>query len=154
MYKKILVPLDGSERAEKILPHVLNVCDPHQGRVLLLYVLESPFVMPASAVTMGQAAIDQNVDVEDVLERTRSEAHHYLKGKEAELAQKGVQCEVLVEHGPVVERIAQVAEDKQADLVAIASHGHGGLSRVFYGSVAAGVLHRLEKPLLIVRTID
>jgi nucleotide-binding universal stress UspA family protein len=154
MYKKILVPLDGSERAERILPHVLNVCDPHQGRILLLFVLESPFIVPASMVSMGNAAADRNVDVEDVLERTRSEAHHYLKRKEAELAEKGVECEVLVEHGPVVERIAHVAEEKQVDLVAIASHGHTGLSRVFFGSVAAGVLHRLERPLLIVRSID
>jgi nucleotide-binding universal stress UspA family protein len=154
MYKKILVPLDGSKRAEKIFPHVLNVCDPHQGKVLLLHVLDAPLVVPTSTVTMGPAETDQMVDVEDVLERTRTQAHDYLKRKEAELKAKGVQCEIAIEHGPAVERIAHVAQERKVDLVAIASHGHSGLSRVFFGSVAAGVLHRVEHPLLIIRTAD
>jgi nucleotide-binding universal stress UspA family protein len=41
---------------------------------------------------------------------------------------------------------------KSADLIAITSHGHTGLSRVFYGSVAAGVLHQVDRPLLIIRS--
>jgi nucleotide-binding universal stress UspA family protein len=43
---------------------------------------------------------------------------------------------------------------EEADLIAMASHGRSGLSRVFYGSVAAGVLHRVDRPLLLIRSMD
>jgi nucleotide-binding universal stress UspA family protein len=53
-----------------------------------------------------------------------------------------------------VEAIIDTAEREDADLIAIASHGRSGLSQVFYGSVAAGVLHRVERPLLVIRSQD
>lgn len=57
-------------------------------------------------------------------------------------------------YGPVVEEIAQSAEREEADLIAMASHGRTGLARVFYGSVAAGVLHRLDRPLFLIRSLN
>ena len=48
--------------------------------------------------------------------------------------------------GPVVQEIITCAEQKAADLIAMASHGRTGLARVFYGSVAAGILHRVDRP--------
>jgi nucleotide-binding universal stress UspA family protein len=51
-----------------------------------------------------------------------------------------------------VEAIINAAEREDADLIAIASHGRSGLSGVFYGSVAAGVLHRVDRPLLLIRS--
>jgi nucleotide-binding universal stress UspA family protein len=57
-----------------------------------------------------------------------------------------------VTYGPVVEGIINLAEKEGVDLIALASHGRGGLSRVFYGSVAAGLLHRVDRPLLIIRS--
>jgi nucleotide-binding universal stress UspA family protein len=47
-----------------------------------------------------------------------------------------------------------VAEDEKADLIAMASHGRTGFSRVFYGSVAAAILNQTEKPLLLIRAVD
>jgi nucleotide-binding universal stress UspA family protein len=44
------------------------------------------------------------------------------------------------------------ADDEDADLICMGSHGRSGLSRVFYGSVAAGVLHRVDRPLLLIRS--
>jgi nucleotide-binding universal stress UspA family protein len=58
----------------------------------------------------------------------------------------------VVANGPAVERIIQTAEKENADIIAMASHGGGGLSRVFYGSVAAGVLNRVDRPLLVIRS--
>ena len=53
---------------------------------------------------------------------------------------------------PVVETIIEAATNEDADLIAMASHGRGGLSRIFYGSVAAGILNRVDRPLFIVRS--
>jgi len=55
-----------------------------------------------------------------------------------------------VVQGPVAEAIINAAESEGVDLIALASHGRSGLSRVFYGSVAAGVLHRIDQPLLLI----
>jgi len=59
-----------------------------------------------------------------------------------------------VVHGPVVEAIINAAQSEGADLIALASHGRSGLSWVFYGSVAAGVFHRINRPLLLIRSLD
>jgi len=52
----------------------------------------------------------------------------------------------------VVDAILQSAEQEKVDLIAMSSHGRGGLARVFYGSVAAGLLQRVDRPLLIIRS--
>ena len=88
-----------------------------------------------------------------------SEIDHLVKQAEDYLArvcasyentEYKVDCKLV--HGPVVDAIIKVAEEIDADLIAMASHGRSGLGSVFYGSVAAGVLQRVERPLLLVRS--
>jgi nucleotide-binding universal stress UspA family protein len=55
------------------------------------------------------------------------------------------------EVGPVVSTILCVAQREAVDLIAMASHGRSGLSRAFYGSVAAGVLNQVDRPMLLIR---
>lgn len=144
MYKKILVPLDGSSRAEKILPYAEDIALVRKAKVVLLQV-----------VRMGIYGGDvTTVSVEAHLEdfkRRSDEALLYLSGIEGELREKGIQTKIMVESGPVVDTLLRIASQENVDLVAMASHGRGGLSRVFYGSVAAGVLQRVDRPLLLVR---
>jgi nucleotide-binding universal stress UspA family protein len=88
------------------------------------------------------------------LERRTKQAESYLAALRGEFREKGVEARRLVGHGPVVQAIIDAAEREGADLIALASHGRTGLSRVFYGSVAAGVLHRVDRPLLLIRSRD
>ena len=67
---------------------------------------------------------------------------------------EGIEVETRVSDGPAVATIINVAEHVDADLIAMTSHGRTGLARVFYGSVAAGVLHRIDRPLLLIRSLD
>jgi nucleotide-binding universal stress UspA family protein len=83
-----------------------------------------------------------------------AEARAYLDGKQGALQGRGIDVKCLVESGPVVNGILEAAERENADLIAMASHGRTGLGRVFYGSVAAGVLHKADRPLLLVRSAD
>ena len=85
------------------------------------------------------------------LERRVKEAKSYLAARQGEFRQKGVEATTWVAHGPIVAEIINAAEREGADLIAMASHGRTGLARVFYGSVAAGVLHRIDRPLLLIR---
>jgi nucleotide-binding universal stress UspA family protein len=142
MYKTILVPLDGSKRAERILPHVEEVAQYNEASVIFLQVIEPHhyYVGPHGAVMDVKLINDQEKDAEE-----------YLTTLRGEFREKGIKAKFFIERGPVVKRIIDVADRENADLIAMASHGRTGLSHVFYGSVAAGVLHRIDRPLLLVR---
>ncbi|MGD2165812.1 MAG: universal stress protein [Anaerolineae bacterium] len=147
MYDTILVPLDGSNRAEEILPHVEEIALRCEAKVVFFRVVEPiPYVSgpEGTPVTLR----------EQELEGRRKEAEDYLKARAGEFREIGVEAKTLVFQGPVVEAISNAAEREDADLIAIASHGRSGLSQCFFGSVAAGVLHRVERPLLVVRSLS
>jgi nucleotide-binding universal stress UspA family protein len=146
VYRKILVPLDGSGRAEVILPHVEELAHRCEADVIFLQVIEPT---PVQVVPDGYVS-DVRVDVASQ-ESTINVAQSYLDGLRGEFRQKGIQVKSFVEQGPVVKTIINVAEREGVELIAMASHGRSGLSRVFYGSVAAGVLNRVARPLLLIR---
>lgn len=145
MYKTVLVPLDGSKRAEAILPHVEALAGRYEARVVLLQVIDPVSRIPYTPET----AFDFP---DDAFTQWTRESQTYLSGIRGEFREKGIEADVRVESGPVVETIIDVAEDESADLIAMASHGRTGLSRVFYGSVAAGILNRVDRPLLLIRS--
>ena len=145
MYRTILVPLDGSERADAILPHVEELAKCHEAEVVLLQVIELISDVPYVA----GASLDLSPET---FAQWAAEAEAYLNRIQDKFREKGIETRTCVESGPVVETIISVAESESADLIAMASHGRTGLSRVFYGSVAAGVLHRVDRPLLLVRS--
>ena len=87
-------------------------------------------------------------------ERLIHVANEYLTGLQGEFRAKGIKVKMTVVTGPVVEAIIEAAELEGVDLICIASHGRSGLSRVFYGSVAAGVRQRIDRPLLMIRSRD
>ena len=144
MYQKIMVPLDGSERAEVILPHVEDLAGRYQAEVVFLQVIEpEPLIMGPDVI---YPMVNQNM----VEERTQA-AENYLAALQAQYEGK-LKTATHVGQGPVVEAIIRHAERINADLIAMASHGRTGLSRVFYGSVAAGVLNKIDRPLLLIRS--
>jgi nucleotide-binding universal stress UspA family protein len=88
----------------------------------------------------------------EMMEQNIHAAKSYLTRWQGEFREKGIDAKIHVEQGSIVETIINVAKAESADLIAMASHGRSGLSNVFYGSVAAGVLHRIDRPLLLVRS--
>ena len=147
MYNKILVPLDHSKRSETILPYVEELARRFQATLILLSIIEPPPVVAEPYGGLSSYALYL-----DEIPRYTSEAKSYLTGIAAELSKGQIQSKVFVEQGPAVQAILAVAKREQVDLIALASHGRSGLARVFYGSVAAGVLHQTEWPLLLIRS--
>jgi nucleotide-binding universal stress UspA family protein len=143
MYNTVLVPLDGSERAEKILPHVKDIAQNYQARIIFVTVLEMPHTVVAPDGIY--------VPSEDVIEAQHKEAEAYLEKHVASFKELGLTAELRIAHGRVVDGICRVANAEDVDLVALASHGRSGLAQAFYGSVAVGLLHRITRPLLMVR---
>ncbi|MBW7884816.1 MAG: universal stress protein [Caldilineaceae bacterium] len=145
MYKNILVPLDGTKRAEAVLPHVEKLARQCGAAITLLEVLE-PLPQHAAAVAP------------DVLRSGAAQRRKEITGYVHQLADsyrsKGFDTREVVVRGPVVETIVETAATVHADLIAMASHAHTGIARVIHGSVAAEVLHRSTAPLLLVRAGD
>ena len=147
MYHSILVPLDGSKRAETILPHVEDLAHRYDAKVILMGVVEP------ESVAITAEPIYTRVD-EEIYEQRVAQVTSYLEGCCGEFREKGIDTKFEVGHGPIAENIINTAEREEVDLIAMVSHGRTGLSRVFYGSVAAGVLHRVDRPLLVIRAVD
>lgn len=144
MYKTILVPLDGSSRAEAILSHVEEIARQQDSKLVLLRVVD-----PAASLT-GLEGIPYDVS-RDLIKEETDHAEAYLDTKIGELQAKNINAVKRIRYGEVVKSIIDGAEAENVDLIAIASHGRGGLARLFYGSVAAGVLQRVDRPLLLIR---
>lgn len=132
MYKRILVPLDGSETAEAILPFAAEVAGPLDAEVILLHVIadaRSEFVFP-----------------------TRVQAEEYLDALAGRLADKRIRVRTDIRFGSVPEVILTAADALDADLIAMATEGRTGLTRLLLGSVAEGVLREAQVPVLMIRT--
>ena len=144
MYEKILVPLDGSKRAEMVRPHVRELANRFQATVILIMVVEYSY-----ADGIGQTYVGIS---EKAFKAHLKDNELYLDGIASKFRDKGIACKTLVVLGPVVEKIIEAANTEDVDLIAMTSHGRGGLARIFYGSVAAGILNRVDRPLFIVRS--
>jgi nucleotide-binding universal stress UspA family protein len=134
MYDRILVPLDGSDLARAILPRVTEMAGAHKSEVVLLRVLPGSGTLPETAA------------------KERQKAEEHLVAAEQELLNEGVNVRHTIRHGsdPAAE-IVDYAEVNEVDLIAMSTHGRGGIGRWVFGSVAAKVLEGTTKPILLVR---
>ena len=153
MYETILVPLDGSKRAEAVLPHVEEMAAHYGSAVVFLRVFEIPHITPVTAVSDDEYEALPHLSREQLLGLV-TDAQNYLRGVCKQMTDHGISGRFRVEYGPVAATIINSANKENADLIAMASHGSSGLEGVYYGSVAAGVLQRVDRPLLIVRAYD
>lgn len=149
MYKKILIPLDGSKRAEAILPHAEELANCFDANIIFLEIIEPFNVYSTSHGYMPQLELERYKQ-EILIPKIET----YLANLVGKFREKKIAAQSIVEEGIVVSTIIKVAEQEGVDLIAMASHGRTGLPHVFYGSVAAGVLHRIDRPLLLIRAVD
>ena len=146
MYKTVLVPLDGSELAECVLPHVEEIVFRHGTEALiLLRALE-----PLPTAVGGDYIFSEEISNRLQAEHSRG-ARAYLEGVANRLRAPGPQvtCEVVL--GPPATAIADYAAHHPVDLIIMATHGRSGMGRWLMGSVADRLLHASCAPVLLVR---
>ncbi len=148
MYRKILVPLDGSELAEKVLPHAEALARCMGAEIILLRVPVYAYEGAAVTATPYRRA---PLPLLDEREEALKEATNYLNKVKFNLAMKGVHTSVFVKEGLTGEMIIQFAREQGVDLIAMSTHGRTGLGRVVFGSVAEQVLRGAGKPVLLIR---
>jgi nucleotide-binding universal stress UspA family protein len=157
MYTHILVALDGSERAERVLPHVEALAEKFGTTVTLLRATTSaealmPTPVPTAGPLIGPApVIPAPVDPTAIVEAQQHAATNYLSALAERLRGQNVAVNYEQYDGPVAEVIVERARALGADLIAMTTHGRGGLERVVLGSIAEEVIRNAPCPVLLVR---
>ncbi len=146
MYKKIMVPLDGSALAECVLPHVQTItkgcgCE----ELILLRVVEPERIYPVS-----NSAIDPNLAATRETERKKA-AEEYLHAIADRYTQPGLTCTAKAVVGRVAESLVDYCVKNSIDLIIIATHGRSGITRWVRGSVADKILRSSKIPVMMVR---
>lgn len=135
-YQKILVALDGSALAERVLPPALLLAEKMAASLTLLRVVTAP----------------PGLDLEDKLLRSRrAEAAAYLEAVGAKAQPTAVEITTAVLSGGVAKTIVHYAREHEVDLIVICSHGRSGLSRWVLGSVTSRVLRKAPCSTLVIR---
>ncbi|HZQ05338.1 MAG TPA: universal stress protein [Anaerolineae bacterium] len=144
MYKKILVPLDGSRFSEAVLPHIHALAKCTGAEVVLLRVVPTPLyeTLLIGSVPSGVIATPEH--------DTHAQAEGYLQRVAYdELPDVSVRLEVC--GGPTADTILDYAAGIEADLIAMTTHGRSGLAHLVMGSVAEEIVRRSHLPVLLVR---
>lgn len=150
MYNKIMVPLDGSDLAECVMPHVEAIATGCKIASVVFVRVTGPIQLPASVPGDGIFTFSEE-QLEQMEERRKQNAEAYLKKivKSTPLKEADLSYEVL--KGPIASTLAKWAETNGVDLIVLASHGRSGISRWVMGSVADRVMRSACVPVLVVR---
>lgn len=146
MYTTILVPLDGSPLGEQALPWAIAIARRSNAKLVLVHVHQVDFV-----VALADEASTYSVDLERDL---REDVRDYLHGLEKRLHDSGVEVEIRVLEGEILPGLESQVADVGADLVVMTTHGRGGASRFWLGSVAERLVRALKIPILLHRATE
>ena len=148
MYKKILVPLDGSKLAECVLPHVASIIKGCQAPEVIFVRVVEPFQVPPGDFVLSADEAKQ------LDERHKAEAESYLSRIASQAGYEGAEVKWEVIVGKVSDSLADYVRHSGADIVVMATHGRSGVSRWVFGSVAERVLRSAGVPVLMVRASE
>jgi nucleotide-binding universal stress UspA family protein len=148
MYERIVVPLDGSPLAERALPHAVNLAKLSNATLHLLRIVD--FTRLDQYGPYGLAV--EYTAYEPVLAEEEATARDYLQQVQDRLSDSGVQITTDVRRGPVTREIVGIAAE--GDVIVMASHGRGGISRWLLGSVAEDVVRNSMVPVMLIRAQD
>jgi nucleotide-binding universal stress UspA family protein len=145
-YKKLFVPLDGSQRAEFVLPAVVALARSYNSQVILVQTIHKPEI--PRRTPPPQEDLDL---VNQITERNRVEASRYL----AEVSDRlGVPATTrLLVSDSIVSSLHTQAEQDEVDLVILSAHGYGGETRWPYGSVVISFIAYGSTPLLVMQDL-
>ena len=144
MFKQILVPLDGSTRAEQALPVATRLARASSGSIVLMQGAKFP-------MDSGGGYTQAPLLTEQMIETELDNVDNYLKTVATSEALAGISIKTEAMFGQPLQDILSVVESRRVDLVVICSHGRTGLMRWALGSIAQALTHQSPVPLLILR---
>ncbi len=151
-YRRILVPLDATPAAERILPHAITIARATGAVLVVLHVLTARTEVLQQAME-GDGVGKTFADVAD--ERVESEmasVSAYLPGVQATLTEAGIPHEVIVIEGDAKELLCETVRDQRIDLVAMTAPSRSMLGRLLHGDTTAeSMLNDIDVPVLLLR---
>lgn len=141
MYKKILVPLDGSPVAEAVLPHAEALAKAENAELIILRVPNIP---------AGEYIALDPVVASTIRKDIRDEASDYVTKTVDHLKKDDIKVTGLTKEGSVPDVILEVAEETHADMIAMSTHGRTGVKRWLMGSVADKIVRHTHIPVMLI----
>lgn len=148
MYRNILVPLDGSELAERSLKHALEIASAGKGRLILLTVVEP--VNPGLIFSTGGFGKGAEDLLDGLIEQKETEAKEYIVGLVARFKNIEVELQTVLKTGKAAEEIIKFADSNNVDLIIMSTHGPSGINRLVMGSVTDEVIRSSRVPILVI----
>ncbi len=145
LYKRIVVPLDGSPLAEEALDQAMELAKRVDIPIHLVRVVDTYRTQAVPATGM---ALDYSL-LAELAEEELEDARSYMKEQTDKLTAEGLTATGEVLHGPIAQQIVDAANEE--DIIVMSSHGRTGIKRWFLGSVAEEVMRRAKCPVLLHR---
>ena len=148
-YKRILVPLDGSQRAENVLPIITQLAHFHKSQIHLVHAVQTPEMARQMPASRGDIDLSNRV-----VARNQEEAGRYLEQVKVRSILEGipVQTHLLTTDNAAV-ALHQVADEEHIDMVALSAHGYSGNQQWPYGGMVNNFILYGKVPLLIVQDL-
>ena len=149
MYKKIMVPLDGSKLSEQALSHMKTIS-------IGCNISEITLLMVVSPIDNSEVIANLGIErVQEIENQESKSAEDYITKVAESLKNDGVTAQTAVLKGNPAQKILEYIDENQIDLVVMSSHGHGrsGPSSWYLGNVADRIIKHSTVPVLIVRTV-
>jgi nucleotide-binding universal stress UspA family protein len=144
--RQILLPTDFSGCANYALPYAAAIARATGAGIVCVHVVET--VVPA----VGYAGLAEPMPIADISEQLEDSAERELPRLTDCEELNGLEVEEVIVHGDAAAEIVRVAEEREADLIVISSHGRTGLGRIIFGSTAEAVVRHASCPVLVVKS--
>jgi len=150
MYERMLVPLDGSKVGEAALPVIVNLLTKLSPETKAEVTLLGIITLLRHWVVVGEASAPVSY-TEEELRLIKQRVTDYLERAGETLRSQGTIVNTRVSIGNAAEEILKAADEINADMIAMSTHGRSGLRRLAFGSIADKVLRGASVPVLMVR---
>lgn len=153
MFRKILVPLDGSEHSLKALEEAAQIAKISSGKITLINAYSvQPMMMPEpSASGYSGMPIFTGAEVSRITEAAQKSGNKILQDGEQRISATGVQVEKMLVEGHTVQEIVRAANEGNFDLIVIGARGISHFREMFLGSVTDGVIHHAHCAVLVIK---
>lgn len=149
MFKRILVPLDGSALSERALAPALKIGELEGSRVTLVRAPVVDLMLVPTVEFYGNYSLR---GMEQAVAHARKEAHEYLAAMQKVHARPNLELETIVAEGDPAEAILNTAAARKSNLIVMSTHGYSGVTRWIMGSVTERVLSGAPCPVLVIRS--
>jgi len=143
-YKNILIPVDGSHFSENVFPQARYLVELFKAKVWFLHVIDTHLVESFTALK-DNIIEDDGKSIENI--------QNYFSTIEKRVKETQVAYELVIKKGNPAETICDFAKENEIDLIAMSTHGRGGIARWALGSVADKVVQSSSKPVLLIRAM-